>query len=44
MEIKIVNVNGHYEAFHKANGNFICSGDTKSETQREAEICLAEGK
>ena len=40
MEIKVVNVNGHYEAY--CNGKFVCSGDTMHETAREAEKCLAE--
>lgn len=42
MEIKVVNVHGHYEAY--CNGKFICSGDTMSEAVREAEKCLAEGR
>lgn len=40
MEPDIRNVNGHYEAYY--NGRFVCSGDTKNETKREAEKCLTE--
>jgi hypothetical protein len=29
----IIPVNGHYEAY--LNGKFICSGDTRSEAERE---------
>ena len=40
MEMKVINVRGHYEVYLK--GKFICSGDTMSEAVREAEKCLAE--
>ena len=42
MELKVVNVRGHYEVYYK--GKFICSGDTMSEAVREAEKYLAEGR
>jgi hypothetical protein len=42
MEPDIRNVNGHYEAY--MNGKFICSGDTRSEIEREVEECLTERK
>lgn len=31
----IIHVNGHYEAY--LNGQFICSGDTKAEVEKELE-------
>ena len=40
MKPEIRNVNGHYEAY--LNGKFVCSGDTRSETKREAEQSLTE--
>lgn len=33
---KIIPVRGHYEAYR--NGEFVCSGDTKAEVEREIEI------
>ena len=42
MEMKVINVRGHYEVYYK--GKFICSGDTMNEAVREAEKCLAEGR
>ena len=41
MDYEVINVNGHYQAYD-LNGNFICSGDTKSETKKDAEEILAE--
>ena len=38
----VKHVNGHYEAYEKANGAFICSGDTRNETEKDAEEILAE--
>lgn len=38
MEIR--HVMDHYEAYY--NGEFICSGDTPSETERDAYECLVE--
>lgn len=40
MEMKVINVRGHYEVYLK--GKFICSGDTMNEAVREAEKCLTE--
>lgn len=39
MEIpqyEIINVNGHYEGYY-INGEFICSGDNKSEVEKDIE-------
>ncbi len=33
MEVKIINVAGHYEGY--VNGEFFCSGDTYTEVARE---------
>ena len=41
MVYKVISVMDHYEAYDQ-NGNFICSGDKRSETERDAEMCLAE--
>jgi hypothetical protein len=41
MEPKIIRVMEHYEAYDD-NGNFICSGDKRNETEMEAEKILAE--
>ena len=40
MELKVINVHGHYEVYHK--GKFVCSGDTASEAIKEAEKCIYE--
>ena len=40
MNYVIVPVMEHYEAY--INGEFLCSGDKRSETAREAEEILAE--
>lgn len=37
----IIPVRGHYEAYD-SNGNFICSGDTRSEVERELKEMNAE--
>lgn len=42
MELRVINVRGHYEVYY--NGKFICSGDTATEAVREAEKCLSEGR
>lgn len=42
MDFEVINVHGHYEAYQKGNGKFICSGDTKNECTREAKKCLTE--
>lgn len=42
MELKVINVRGHYEVYH--NGKFVCSGDTMNEAVKEAEQCLEEGR
>ena len=40
MDYKIINVNGHYQAY--INGEFVCSGDTIRETVKEVEEYLSE--
>ena len=41
MVYKVISVMDHYEAYDP-NGKFICSGDTRSEAETEAEEILAE--
>ena len=40
MSYEIIHVMDHYEAYDD-NGNFLCSGDRRSETETEAEEVLA---
>ena len=37
----VICIHGHYEAYDN-NGNFLCSGDKRNETEDEAEKVLAE--
>lgn len=41
MDCIVVSVMDHYVAYD-TNGNFICSGDTKNQTIKDAEEILAE--
>ena len=40
-EYDIIPVRGHYEAY--LHGQFICSGDTEAEVEREIQTCESEG-
>lgn len=41
MSYKVIAVMEHYEAYDH-NGNFLCSGDKRSEVEEDAEEILAE--